>query len=811
MDKSVIHKGDVLTRGECRDEQRQRSRPDDYWDSIAKGDPIPPGWVERVWEDPEAAPKTRAHILKPKTVGEKHEDRLWTLLHGMGAQFLNTRGLELVIRERGGARKTKEIDVLAVIDRTVFVIESKASEKPTTRSLKKDIAEMAKVKKSVERAVCKLLQRSSRGWTRFVWAMATSNIKYTENDRIDLGEHGMMLWDEKDVTSLEELVRLTGNAARYQIYGLLFHDRAIEGRPVRVPAIKSNMGRDPETGETHDYYSFVAHPQQLLEIAYVHRLTQSASYLDVTRLSGAYQRMLSKDRKNKIEAFIRERGGFFPGSVIVNFTRAVTEEPIAEGAGTGADGVELVMLTLPRHYASAWIIDGQHRLYGFADIAERNTETLPIVAFVKEPASVQTKIFVDINENQKKVDASLLYDLYEVLYEDSDNPRELELRAISRIGKLLNSERWSPFQGRIQVPSLQNNGVLNFRPICYEIERLRLVRQQPQGGGLLFCKDYDETVDFAARRVAAFYDVFKSEMPKEWEAGTEHFLCTNAGFIILTGILQDILAGGSLTSAELASLSSYSAKIRRCLKPVVADLRRGPKSRIDGYRATGGAGQVASRARTELTRLVRDKSGVKGAFPWLTKSEGDEQDRAWEEHDELDPYLKLKEGQHLEFKGSLSLDIGRMLKGDGERVDNERIVTDFLSTVVAMLNTQGGEIILGVLEAAKFEGVSTPSDWDVQGDFILPGVQVAYSQRGWDGFQQKVSKLVGSRISKTLVPSYVQVRRIDTDDGKDFCVVTVNPGPEAYFLDDGQYYIRSGADDEPLTAKEAMEHYANRA
>ncbi len=81
-------------------------------------------------------------------------------------------------------------------------------------------------------------------------------------------------------------------------------------------------------------------------------------------------------------------------------------------------------LQFPITYCSAWIIDGQHRIYGFKDHPkyknwdgenEDDDFKIPVVAFIKLKEVEQNKTFVNINYYQKKIDPVLFNDLSTVI------------------------------------------------------------------------------------------------------------------------------------------------------------------------------------------------------------------------------------------------------------------------------------------------------------------------------------------------------------------------------------------------------------
>ena len=68
---------------------------------------------------------------------------------------------------------------------------------------------------------------------------------------------------------------------------------------------------------------------------------------------------------------------------------------------------KLGMLHLPQTYRAAYVIDGQHRLYGYADSERAGQDLIPVVAFVDLPRSEQVRLFMQINENQQAVPKNL--------------------------------------------------------------------------------------------------------------------------------------------------------------------------------------------------------------------------------------------------------------------------------------------------------------------------------------------------------------------------------------------------------------------
>lgn len=106
------------------------------------------------------------------------------------------------------------------------------------------------------------------------------------------------------------------------------------------------------------YYSFSIEPEKLLKIGYVLHRNEANSSMKPT-----YQRIIKKKRLNEVREFINN-GGYFPNSIIISLD--------TEGKGLVFDQASqkidntisrIGILHIPKKYRSAYIIDGQHRLY----------------------------------------------------------------------------------------------------------------------------------------------------------------------------------------------------------------------------------------------------------------------------------------------------------------------------------------------------------------------------------------------------------------------------------------------------------------
>lgn len=126
----------------------------------------------------------------------------------------------------------------------------------------------------------------------------------------------------------------------------------------------------------------------------------------------------------------------------------VTEVVDADGVQTG----ESYQLVIPTPDRLAMVIDGQHRLFAFAEAEpDRLDVELLCAVFIDLPPPMQATIFATINSTQKPVDKSLTYELfgYNVANEPEDawSPEKLAVFLARRLA----TDKESKMAGRIAV------------------------------------------------------------------------------------------------------------------------------------------------------------------------------------------------------------------------------------------------------------------------------------------------------------------------------------------------------------------------
>jgi len=304
---------------------------------------------------------------KSKSHDEIIENRVWAVLYQLGYDELNIgRAFKIQLTEtKSGKEVSKQVDVFAKDNDTVVIVECKSSATKSQRNLQKDIMEFAALQKSYVKSVSATYGREAK--LKFIWLIVTRNIILSPSDLKRAVHENIQIIGDRDLRYYEEIAKNIGRAAKYQ-----FLAEFLEGSKVKnledhmVPAIRSKIGG-------HQAYYFLAPPERLLPIAFVnHRSLRDPAG------NPTYQRLVKKARLTQIGSFL-DGGGFFPNSILINFKKRVRFD-IRHSYEDRQ--IHYGDLYLPDAYKTAWIIDGQHRLYGFTEIeGNKKPNVIAVVAF----------------------------------------------------------------------------------------------------------------------------------------------------------------------------------------------------------------------------------------------------------------------------------------------------------------------------------------------------------------------------------------------------------------------------------------------
>ena len=532
-------------------------------------------------------------LTKTKDKGELLEDEIWLIFKGMGFSELNKdRDFKIKI-----GNSWKQIDVFAKDDNNVFIIECKTG----SSDLSKDIADLIVSKREITDSVKKRYGKNFR----FAFLFVTKGVSWSRGD-IELAKenkrNNLFYWQDNDIEAYKILVERIGEAAKFQMFSLLFGNRkALEIGKIEVPAIYGGKGKNK-------YYAFLIQPGKLLPIAYVNRREKS----NPDEIRNTYQRMVKVGRIKEIHDFI-ETGGFFPNNIIISFTK----KPKFEKKDVIGD-VVYGILKFPPYYGCAWIIDGQHRLYGYAASNKKFEAMLPVVAFESLNVKDQANLFVEINEKQQSVSANLLWDLYPDIYEGSEDKSQKKLSAISLATKKLDTDNASALYHKIMIPSLSFGSnekmSLSIANVCDAIYENNLFEQR-----FLYKEDYDSSIDFITKRLEAYLEVIADYLKEDWEAGSNGLTRTNVGIkILLIAFRQLLLYFNSKNEEQVyrsENLSRFKSETKEILLPFLNKIKELPSQKRTNIRGTSSKGPLIRNAQ-ELLWGVKERHNFFGLELW---------------------------------------------------------------------------------------------------------------------------------------------------------------------------------------------------
>ena len=165
-------------------------------------------------------------------------------------------------------------------------------------------------------------------------------------------------------------------------------------------------------------------------------------------------------------------------------------------------------------------------------------------------------------------------------------------------------------------------------------------------------------------------------------------------------------------------------------------------------------------------------------------------------------YLQEEESRKLEVKGSAFVKVETWLNTGKPKFDKKLLAEGVLRTITGMLNSEGGAIVIGALEAREpFVGATRKgkplADFpNFEDRYLIFGLAADYhvsgSTKDWDSFVQRLNSHIGERITPQAHPWLT----IEGNDfmGQPMAVVSVREPDSAWFYlkDDNQekFHVR---------------------
>ncbi len=220
----------------------------------------------------------------------------------------------------------------------------------------------------------------------------------------------------------------------------------------------------------YQFFAAVIPANVLLSVAFSDAMQAKIKADGVGYTVEATQRIIQSKRLAQIARYIDREDSGFPNTIILaaNYRQdglIEEDEPLDEETTSNAPAIISkrwtviedecggYTLTIPTAEKLAAVIDGQHRLFAFAetDRPERLNMNLLCSVFLDLPKPYQAQLFATINSTQKPVDKSLTYELFGYNIDEEEpqywSPDKLAVFLTRKLG----TESGSPLKGRIVI------------------------------------------------------------------------------------------------------------------------------------------------------------------------------------------------------------------------------------------------------------------------------------------------------------------------------------------------------------------------
>lgn len=602
--------------------------------------------------------KESVRVKKDKPIDMAYEDRVWALFAQLGFNFLNRDRQFHLPYDKKDPSLTQQIDVFAKDEETILLVECKTAAAHKRGDLKESLeamlAKMAGLRNSVNSMFPKVKHK-----IKFI--LATKNLALSDEDKLRLEKLGGVHFDEEVIDYFYQLHSQIGPASKYQLLGLIFEGQEIPEMDNRVPAVEGTMGG-------HKYYAFSIEPEKLLKIGFVlHRNRANVAMMPT------YQRLIKKARLKSVHEFV-ESGGYFPNSIVISIDVKKKSDSYFQMANTQVDHTKsnVGILHLPKKYRSAFIIDGQHRLYGYANSTYKSNNTIPVVAFLNLSRSEQVKLFMEINENQKAVSKDLQNTLNADLLWTSPSFTDQIKALCARIGIFLGEDRSSPLFGMVSIGEDKRN--ITTQAIQNALKRSsflgKVTKNRIEELGTVYNGNLDETYERLKKVLQSTFSYIAEGVPDEWEKGDAGMLAINKGIYGIIMVLGDILshlAANQQIVIKKANLSQVIVGINSFLDALIVYLRE-----MSTEIKAELKGSLGSTAETKYWRLfqkaihdVHKDFNPDGMEKWFREQEKEHNERAYQLVTDIEKYLNTDFRERLEnfyglkwFKNGVPFKIG---------------------------------------------------------------------------------------------------------------------------------------------------------
>lgn len=464
--------------------------------------------------------------------------------------------------------RTVELDYLFLYENIIVICEDNTKQKKDIDHIRNKNESFAEIRNNKtaflnwlsntfpEKATMVKQYRPERYFLYYIYISQTE-LEITEDEKNRYSN--LLFWDPETLSYFNRMAQCIQHSARYEIFrylGLKNDEIGFSGSEGGKTTIKAPIIYPQEaTGLRNGVrvVSFMMSAEKLLRTSYVLRKDSWEESMFL------YQRLIEKDKVKSIRAFLAQKGEAFYNNIIVALPDNVTFE---DDAGTpilveNIGDFQHCKLVLPDEMNSICIIDGQHRIFAHYEAPATEKYELQIAPLrrqlhllvtglifpteMKEPErkQIQSQIFLDINDNTKKVAPNVLTHIEMV--KDPFSDIGLARRVIERLNKkrvFLNRFELSALdESKIKVASIIKFA-LRYLVTVTPAEGKTILYAYWQGNKEAFQQkdeaSLNDYIEFCANSIDLYFSAIRDAFKSSWNDPASKMLSVISinGFII---------------------------------------------------------------------------------------------------------------------------------------------------------------------------------------------------------------------------------------------------------------------------------------
>ena len=547
--------------------------------------------------------RNSTRLEKDKPLGEQLEDELWVLMAAMGFSRMS-KGRLFKANLDGTLR---QLDGVAVDNESVVVVECTQAEDRTSKTMKTLVEKVASWRSS-KRAYSLFKKHFQNRDLQVAFVIATRRIEWSQNDLRRAQEHNIIVIRDEQIDYFALLVSYLKYAARYQFLAHVCRDKEVPGLKLSVPATKAQIG-------SKTFYSCLVRPADLLRIAYVsHKASANLDSMET------YQRLVTPKRLREIARFIdgTDFVGTFPTNVVLNLHSKKIKFEKRETVGR----VQVGSLYLPNIYGSAFVVDGQHRLFGYAHSRRARNEddktVFSVLAYENLDMQREAQMFVDINSEQKQVAKGLLDELKATLHRDAPDFISRTAALASKLVQDLNRQSESRLRGRVKLTGERSTAIkcLSITQLADPMLKHHIFGDIRKGGqevpGPLSDSNkgtFEGDEEKGYKCLQKLFNFIAEASPTQYALGSSPggYLWTNTGVRPLIGVFAAALrfvAGQQQVNLDMYPPAQFMPRVCELVKPVVRYFEHGDRDDAQAFRDRTGMKGV-TKNEFEMMRIMK--------------------------------------------------------------------------------------------------------------------------------------------------------------------------------------------------------------